>query len=467
MVNLIIITSILFQKSYPNTGQSDSAVDTKPPQDRAENIPSSILESVLFPSDLSPLSDTIIRTLARSPGIRRFSLVHFITSWSREGAQSQSSLNSQKETFSSINNAPVTVKTENLADKDIPTAILTASSEENASLIVIGARKGILSRSLLSRSATVILTDSKTHVLIMRAPNTPWFGGKATHAEQQDIFSKIIFPTDFSRPANETLQILTKTPGIGEVILLHVIRKVEGDSAAMERTVHEIETRLDRTRTALELSGINVRTVIRFGKPCQQICAAATDEQASMIMMSRYGKMDYLRQIPLGNTTSEVAFHTKVPILVAYTEIHPTISIRELGVDEFYLAEKIWLDYHATKSDPATDRIFCVFVEDTPVSVARCKRHPDGFEVDGVFTWEEFRGKGYARKAMEGLVAACGSEVLYMYAVAHLVNLYSSLGFIPITEKELPANVRKRYAWAMGDMKGTEVCPMKRNSGPQ
>ncbi|WP_235809577.1 GNAT family N-acetyltransferase [Methanofollis ethanolicus] len=110
-------------------------------------------------------------------------------------------------------------------------------------------------------------------------------------------------------------------------------------------------------------------------------------------------------------------------------------------------------------------RIFCVFVEDTPVSVARCKRHPDGCEVDGVFTWEEFRGKEYARNAMEGLVAACGSDDLYMYAVVPLVAFYASLGFVPIKEKELHASVRQRYAWALGNLKGTNVCPMKRMSG--
>ncbi|MDD4254890.1 MAG: universal stress protein [Methanofollis sp.] len=178
-------------------------------------------------------------------------------------------------------------------------------------------------------------------------------------------------------------------PGIGEFVLLHVIRKVEGDQAAWERTVREVETGLERARSPLERAGVPVRTLIRFGRPCREICDAATDEQVGMIMMSRYGKMDYLRQVPLGATTSEVTLHTRVPVLVACTEIRLTVSVRELG----------------------------------------------------------------------------GSEVLYMYAVVPLVNFYASLGFVSIKEKELPASIRQRYAWALGNLKGTNVYPMKRMSG--
>lgn len=422
---------------------------------------SSLFETILIPSDLSPLSDVIVRTLAGVPGIGRVVLVHFFTSGER--GSSQSLLNRQKEAFAAMNPAAsVAARTEDLTGSDIPAAILAASSRERASLIVVGARRGILSRSLLDRDAAVVLTRSRTHVLIMRSSGTFWSAWTTAPAEKHDIFSKVLFSTDFSRPANETLHLLAGMPGIGEVVLLHVIRNREREQAAQERTLREIEIQLDRARSPLERAGIPVRTLIRFGRPCREICDAATDEQVGMIVMSRYGKMDYLRQVPLGTTTSEVAFHSVVPVFVACTEIHLTVSVRELGVGEFYLAEKIWLDYHATKSDPATDRIFCVFVEDTPVSVARCKRHPDGFEVDGVFTWEEFRGKGYARKAMDGLVAACGSEDLYMYAVMSLVTFYVSLGFVPVKEKELPASVRQRYAWALGNLKGTNVCPMKR-----
>jgi hypothetical protein len=61
------------------------------------------------------------------------------------------------------------------------------------------------------------------------------------------------------------------------------------------------------------------------------------------------------------------------------------VSARELAKSEFALAEAVWMTYHQQKADPETDRIFGVFVEGELAAVARCRRHPDGLEVDGVF----------------------------------------------------------------------------------
>jgi GNAT superfamily N-acetyltransferase len=202
--------------------------------------------------------------------------------------------------------------------------------------------------------------------------------------------------------------------------------------------------------------------MVRFGDPTGQITAVAEKEKVTLVMMSRFGKMGYIRKVPLGTTTSKVTAQIKKPVLVLFTRIQLEIHARELAMSEFYLAEKIWFDYHQTKSDPEHDRIFAVFVENTPVSVARCKRHTDGYEVDGIFTWEEFRGNGYARNALDALIRECGNSVLFMHAVIHLVDFYASSGFVPIPEEELPLTVRERYSWALGNLKGAEVCPMKR-----
>ncbi|WP_153015885.1 universal stress protein [Methanofollis ethanolicus] len=118
------------------------------------------------------------------------------------------------------------------------------------------------------------------------------------------LFETVLVPTDFSRPANETLHLLAGMPGIGEVVLLHVIRKVEGDQAARERTVSEVETGLDRALSPLERAGVPVQTLIHFGRPCREICGAATDEQVGMIMMSRYGKMEVIPKLIIPSVLS-------------------------------------------------------------------------------------------------------------------------------------------------------------------
>jgi GNAT superfamily N-acetyltransferase len=149
-------------------------------------------------------------------------------------------------------------------------------------------------------------------------------------------------------------------------------------------------------------------------------------------------------------------------------EVNRTVkktSVRELSRDEFPAADKCWVDYHDTTGDPATDRIFAVFSEDHIVSLARCRRHTDGMDVDGIFTPAEHRKKGYSRIAVGALVEACHNDDLYMHAVRHLIDFYKKEGFITIEEKELPQTIRERYVWAGGNLEGAEVQPMYRKAG--
>ncbi len=142
------------------------------------------------------------------------------------------------------------------------------------------------------------------------------------------------------------------------------------------------------------------------------------------------------------------------------------VVVRELVASEFSLAETLWIDYHNTKGDAKTDRIFAAFYNGEAVSIARCKRHVDGFEVDGVFTPVSQRGHGYANAAVWGLVEACGEDTLYMHSVWDLTKFYGNFGFVPIDEKELPPTIRERFAWAGGEMEGANVRPMKRDPTP-
>ncbi len=105
----------------------------------------------------------------------------------------------------------------------------------------------------------------------------------------------------------------------------------------------------------------------------------------------------------------------------------PDVVVRELKKEEFPLAEKLWEEYRGQKSDMPEERIFGVFENGTLAATARCTRHPDGLEMDCVFSSERFRGRGYARLAVQTLIDACGSEQIFF-----------------------------------GEMEGCNVCPMTR-----
>ncbi|MCK9298314.1 GNAT family N-acetyltransferase [Methanoculleus sp. YWC-01] len=145
-------------------------------------------------------------------------------------------------------------------------------------------------------------------------------------------------------------------------------------------------------------------------------------------------------------------------------EVRP--EVRELTSAEFPAANEVWRDYHGVIGDPGWDRVFAAFLSGRIVSLARCRRHPDGsMEVDGVFTPGAFRGRGYAHMVMNALVVACHNDDLYMYAVESLAGFYAEFGFISIPERDLPPPIRERYVWAAGNMEGAEVRPMFRRAG--
>ncbi len=139
-----------------------------------------------------------------------------------------------------------------------------------------------------------------------------------------------------------------------------------------------------------------------------------------------------------------------------------SVEARELSTSEFPLAEKLWEEYRQQKADRGADRIFGTFDDGKLVGLARCKRHNDGLEVDGVFVPERYRGKGYAKHAVKALVDACGRETLFMHSTLVLVGFYKTFGFRPIPENELPPTIKARLVFCLGELEACNAVPMKR-----
>ncbi len=142
-------------------------------------------------------------------------------------------------------------------------------------------------------------------------------------------------------------------------------------------------------------------------------------------------------------------------------------EVRELSEEEMARAEReLWIHYHQQKADHRNDRLFAAFAGTKLIGVARCARHPDGLEVDAVYVLDEYRRQGFARSVMALLVGECGkNDTLYMHSKLELVDFYGSLGFHPIREAELPKSIRERFSFALGNLGGLDVLPMKRDAG--
>jgi N-acetylglutamate synthase-like GNAT family acetyltransferase len=138
------------------------------------------------------------------------------------------------------------------------------------------------------------------------------------------------------------------------------------------------------------------------------------------------------------------------------------VTVRELKSSEFMLAEKVWVQYRGQKADPTRERIFGVFDNGNLAATARFTRHADGNEMDCVFSLDEYRGKGYARKAVQALLDACGSERIYIHSTLVLISFYKTFGWTPIPEDKLPRSIKDRFNFCFGEMEGCNVCPMVR-----
>jgi N-acetylglutamate synthase-like GNAT family acetyltransferase len=139
-------------------------------------------------------------------------------------------------------------------------------------------------------------------------------------------------------------------------------------------------------------------------------------------------------------------------------------DVRELKPEEFSRAEQVWERYRGQKADPVSERIFGVFLDGDLVATARYTKHPDGAEMDCVFTLDEYRGRGYARDAVEKLIEECGREKIHIHSTLVLISFYRTFGFRPIPEEELPQSIRERFLFCFGEMAGCNACPMKRDA---
>ncbi|MGE5831867.1 MAG: GNAT family N-acetyltransferase [Methanomicrobiales archaeon] len=425
---------------------------------------------VLVPTDFSSHAEKTVACITEIPGIEHLVLLHVLER-GPEGAPfpgqntveerirgALDRLNALKDELTESGHRVKVLVHERVHDS-IPETILSVASGEKADLIALGARGRTLRSLVLGSVSASVLRDARVAILLVHDRSIA--GGVAMEKYCRSSFARVLIPVDFSKPSLDTVRDLPRLarPG-GEVTLLHVLpADLHGWDIPIAR--RNAEKRLGELEAALGKEGFRARTFTRAGNPAVEILRASEDDDCTLLVLSRFGKKDYVQAVGIGSTAGEVARRAQVPVLVHYPLLHYEVVTRELAPAEFPVAEDIWLHYHQQRTDP-TDRLFATFADEVPAGVARCRRHPDGLEVDGVFTLDEFRNRGYARRMVEALVSACGKETLYMHSTLELVPFYRTFGFEPISEEELPRTIRERFSFALGDMAGAHVQPMRR-----
>lgn len=139
----------------------------------------------------------------------------------------------------------------------------------------------------------------------------------------QKTVKRLLVPTDFSRLAvAATARAVSLAERLGaEVVLLHVVETFPIDYLIglneSKKTNAGLEQKArDRIEAAAKrIKSVPARSMVRWGKPFQEIVNAAKELQADMIVLSTRGYTG-LKHVYLGSTCERVVRYAECPVLV-------------------------------------------------------------------------------------------------------------------------------------------------------
>jgi len=292
-----------------------------------------MFEKVLFATDFSEYSFLTLECISEIPGVQEVVLLHVVDAthhskkgWThdREITKAELELEDQRRTLDKLGIRSI-VRLDVITSGEIAEAVVRIARKEEVSLIVTGARgKGLIQRVLLGSVSKGVLQMAGIHVLIMRYRVVDSYKGPNYERFCPGIFTKALYPTDFSDPASAVVPFLKNLGTLEKVVLLHVITRGE--------TKQEIDASLGEARRQMEFiaddlrkSGIETEVSVRLGSPTEEINSSAEEGNVSLIVMGRHGH-GRIREIVTGSTAYMVAKQTRRPVLIVGQSQSPPIE---------------------------------------------------------------------------------------------------------------------------------------------
>jgi nucleotide-binding universal stress UspA family protein len=285
-----------------------------------------MFEKVLVALDFSPHSRTILDCIREIPGLKEVVLLHVVdaTAPSRHGWTQDPHIENikirmaeRKEYLEKLGLTVITsvdVIVNVLTQGTVPQAITEAAESHNVSLIITGARgQNPIAELLLGSVSSSVLRNAPMSVLIMRPDPVPGTG-PAIH---NPLFSKVLVPTDFSKPADDVISVLKTFEGMNKIVLLHVVSRAES-KPEINDCIANARDRLVAYQQDLAAAGISAIPRVRAGDPTEMILSVAEEDNVSLIAMNAHGT-DWLREILLGSTTFTVVRRAKRPVMAIRT----------------------------------------------------------------------------------------------------------------------------------------------------
>ena len=171
------------------------------------------------------------------------------------------------------------------------------------------------------------------------------------------VFSRVLVPTDFSKPAFNTLECVAGMHGLREMVLYHAI-----DATRPFRNESMYNQKLENARILLGEKkdqfggrGFRIETRVRAvtgGDIATSILETAEEEKVSLVIMGSRGRT-LVKGLLLGSVSSDVLRFGKVPLLILSHEFARGLRAQDCGRRCGEILSRVLC---ATDFSPAADR---------------------------------------------------------------------------------------------------------------
>lgn len=282
-----------------------------------------MFQRILIPTDFSKYSQNMLECIAELPGEKTVVLLNVIQRktmervWdpTAEVAEAKEKIEEQKRYLEALR-IDVKTRVETIMEGNIAKTVQRVADEENATLIMVGARgKGRISGLFLGSVSRDVLRYGRTNLLIMRYKVLE---GDNLGRFCRSLFTRVICPTDFSDPAKHAIFAIKGMKEVGEIGLVYVVSSGESDEQ-IDLAVREAGSKLNAIVKEIERPGLRVMAHVQVGDAPQEISSLADKEDASLIAMSSHGA-GWIEQMVVGSTTYETARIANRPVLIVRAE---------------------------------------------------------------------------------------------------------------------------------------------------
>jgi len=279
-----------------------------------------LFRRILFPTDFSLYADAVLDCVKDLRGLREIVLLNIIDTRMHLSLgveilsqRAKSELAKLEKTF---RDKGAVVRS--LVKAGIPSQeIVMTANEEDASLIVMGARGVSLFREMFLGSTTSdVMRNSKRPVLIIRFKLVEKLGKIKCERVCRDLLGKILFATDFSEQSQRALGLLEtlKESGASELVLVHVVDRGETEEEAQALRA-AAEKELVGVEHELRDDGWRVKSIATIGIASKEVTSTANTENASLIAVGARGK-GIIEGLLVGSTAEAMARRADRPVLI-------------------------------------------------------------------------------------------------------------------------------------------------------